>query len=133
MPAMSILKRFRPAILGVSLLTALSGCLSVGDAFDGVALLTVITGNEQNVVVNTAAAVPLVVRAYDNNADPIEGVDVSWSVSGTGTVTPSSSTTDATGSATASFTAGSTTGPTQVRATADGLTVTFTFTVIAGT
>ena len=134
MPSLSILKkRLRPRIIGAAALMSFAGCLSVDAPFDGVALLTIISGNEQNVNVNTAAAQPLVVRAYDNAAQPMVGVNVDWTVATGGTISASTSTTDATGSTQVNFTAGANAGPVQVRATADGLTVTFTMQVITGT
>jgi hypothetical protein len=121
--------RLRTLALAAALL--LDGCLSI-DNETGLGLVIIVSGNEQTVQTGAAAAVPLVVRAFDTSTAPMAGVTVNWSVaSGGGSVTPTSTITDGAGQASANYTAGTTTGEAQVRATAEGLTVTFTVTVAA--
>ena len=70
-----------------------------------------------------ALAQPLIVEVTDNHGDPASGVAVAWSVvSGGGSVSPASSTTDGAGRATTQFTLGTTVGPQQAQAEASGLT-----------
>jgi len=121
--------RLRTLALAATLL--FGGCLSV-DSPTGLGLIIIVSGNEQTVQAGAAAAVPLVVRAFDTSATPMTGVTVNWSVvSGGGSVTQAASVTDGAGQASANYTAGTTTGDAQIRATAEGLTVTFTITVAA--
>jgi hypothetical protein len=121
--------RLRTLALAAAFL--LGGCLSI-DSPTGLGLVIIVSGNEQTVQTGAAAAVPLVVRAFDTSAAPMPGVTVTWSVaSGGGSVTPISTVTDGSGQAFANYTAGTTTGDAQIRATAEGLTVTFTITVAA--
>ena len=130
---MSNLKRFAPRLAFGLLVAGSTGCLSLDTTDEGVGLLTVATGNDQTVQAGKTASVPLVVRAFDNAAGPMEGVDVAWSVSPTsgGSVSTVTTTTDGAGFAQVDFTAGSTPGVVFVRASADGLTVSFTMTVVA--
>jgi len=121
--------RLRTLALAAALL--LNGCLSI-DSATGLGLIIIVSGNEQTVQTGATVAVPLVVRAFDTSTAPMAGVTMNWSVaSGGGSVTPTSSVTDDAGQASTNYTAGTTTGDAQVRATAEGLTVTFTFTVAA--
>ena len=130
---MSIAKRFTPRLAIAALIATSAGCLSLDTTDEGVAVITVATGNEQTVQTGQAAAVPLVIRAFDNAAQPIEGVEVTWSVnpSSGGSVSTSKTTTDSAGFTQVDFTAGATAGTVFVRASADGLTVSFTITVVA--
>jgi hypothetical protein len=132
-PVMSIAKRAAPRLVIAALIAASAGCLSIDTSDDGVAVLTVATGNDQTVQTGKDAAVPLVVRAFDNAAQPMEGVEVAWSInpSGGGSVNPVTSTTDDAGFSQVNFTAGPTAQTVFVRATAEGLTVSFTMTVVA--
>lgn len=108
-----------------------SGCLSIDSPLGGVALVTVVSGNDQTVAPGATTANPLVIRVFDNSAAPIEGVTVSWTVSsGGGSVTQQSTTTDGAGLTSVNYTAGTATGTAQVRATAEGLTVTFTVSIV---
>lgn len=133
--AVSTAKRFAPRT-AIALFIAMSGaCLSIDSEIEGVAVLTVVSGNEQTLQVGSTNAVPLVVRAFDNAAQPMEGVTVTWSVnpSSGGTVSTSSTTTDGAGMTQVNFTPGSTPQTLFVRASAEGLTVSFTLTIVAAT
>ena len=132
-PVMSIVKRFTPRLAIAALIATSAGCLSIDTTDEGVAVITVATGNEQTVQAGKAAAVPLVIRAFDNAAQPMEGVEVTWSVnpSSGGSVSSSTTTTDSAGFTQVDFIAGATPGTVFVRASADGLTVSFTITVVA--
>ena len=132
-PLMSTMKRFGPR-LGIALLMATSAsCLSLDTANEGIGLLTGPSGNDQTVEVGKKAAEPLVVRAFDSFISPMEGVEVTWSVtpSSGGSLSATKTVTDASGFTEVNFTAGATPGPVTVRATAEGLAVSFTITVVA--
>lgn len=106
-------------------------CLSISDPQEGLSLLSIIGGNNQNVQVGAALADPLTVQALDHTATPMSGVTVSWTISsGSGTVSTASSTTDDSGLTSIGFTAPTTSGPVGVRATAGDLRVTFTVNVL---
>jgi hypothetical protein len=118
--------------LAAAFVLALSGCLSIDSPLGGVALVVIVSGNEQTVAPNATTTNPLVVRVFDNAAAPLEGVPVTWTVtSGGGAVTQVTTTTDSAGMASNNYTAGAATGTSQVRATAEGLTVTFTVSIVA--
>jgi hypothetical protein len=131
--AISAVSRLGPRVAIALLLAASPGCLSIDTEVEGVAVLTVVSGNNQNLQVGSTNAVPLIVRAFDNSTQPMEGVQVTWTVSPAtgGTVSSATTTTDDAGFTQINFTPGSTPGTVFVRATADGLTVSFTVNVIA--
>ena len=91
------------------------------------ASLVKIGGDGQEGTVGHTLSQPLVVRLTDQFVNPIVGATVGWQVvSGGGTVTASSSVTDAAGHATIGWTLGSTPGAQQAGATFPGLaSVTF--------
>ncbi len=122
--------RINPAIFLLLGVLALPACLSLNDVPEGLAVLTITNGNNQNVTVNTTAATPLSVKALDNSATPLAGVTIAWSISsGDGTLSGPSSITDDAGAAAINYTAGTTPGVAVVKAVAEGLTVTFNLTI----
>jgi hypothetical protein len=69
--------------------------------------ITAVSGNDQPVAVGTAAANPLVVLVTDATGAPFAGATVTWTVTaGGGSVSDSTSVSDATGHATTTYTAG---------------------------
>lgn len=88
------------------------------------------SGNNQTIAVSTAAA-PLMVTVLDQDDDEMQGVPVTWSItSGGGTLSATSSTTNADGNASVTYTSPGTTGAKIITATVAGLpAVTFTITV----
>jgi hypothetical protein len=73
--------------------------------------LSIVSGNGQTGPVSTELPLPLVVALKDGGGNPVPAAAVSWVIgAGGGSVTPSTSTTDATGQATAAWTLGSTPG-----------------------
>ena len=126
-------KRFGPRLAIAISLAASPGCLSIDTDVEGVAFLAVVSGNNQDLQVGSTNAVPLVVRAFDNATQPMGDVEVTWAVnpSSGGTVSTASTTTDDAGFAQVNFTPGSTPQTVLVRATADGLTVSFTINIVA--
>lgn len=118
--------------LAAAFVLALSGCLSIDSPLGGAALVIIVSGNEQTIAPNATTPNPLVVRVFDNAAAPLQGVTVTWTVpSGGGVVSQATTTTDGAGVASTNYTAGAATGTSQVRATAEGLTVTFTVAIVA--
>jgi hypothetical protein len=131
---MSPIKMFnrRAFVYLVALPLIAGGCLSISEPGGGLAVFSVVSGNNQVVLVNTAASAPLAVRAIDDKIGGLPGVTVQWSiVSGTGTLSATSSVTDETGVTSVNFTAGASAGPVLVRATAEDLRVTFTVEVVS--
>ncbi len=106
-------------------------CLSIADPQEGLSLLSIIGGNNQNVRVSAAAADPLTIQALDHTASPMSGVNVTWTISsGTGVLSTATSTTNDRGLTSINFTAPATSGAVGVRATAGDLRVTFTVNVL---
>ncbi|HET7462951.1 MAG TPA: Ig-like domain-containing protein [Longimicrobium sp.] len=82
----------------------------------------VVSGNNQNVPVGTQPTQPLVVRVTDDNGQPLQGEQVTWSAATAGdAVTPAASTTDAQGQASAQWTLSGTLGAHTATATVAGL------------
>jgi adhesin/invasin len=88
-----------------------------------------VTSADTLTVTAGATTAPLVVRVVDQFGNPISGATVTWAVTGGGTLSASTSTTDATGSTQVTLTTAATPGSYTVTATAGALTpVTFTIT-----
>lgn len=125
----------RSISLGLSAvaLTLATGCLSIEQGNGGLAILTIISGNGQTLTAgSTASSQPLVVHGIDNGAVPLEGVTVIWSIAqGGGTISANTTSTDASGNASVTYKPGATAGTAQIKATAEGLSVTFTHTISA--
>ncbi len=133
MPGVPYLRRSIALGLSVVALTLTTGCLSIEQDDGGLAVLTIISGNQQTLAAgSTTSSQAMVVRAIDNGAVPIEGVTVNWSVTaGGGTISASTVSTDGSGQASVTYKPGVTAGTAQIKATADGLSVTFTHTISA--
>jgi uncharacterized protein (TIGR03437 family) len=86
------------------------------------------SGDNQSAVVATAFAKPLVIQVNDTKGNAAQGVGVAWAISGPGTLSNSSATTDAQGQASTNVKAGSTTGTITVTATVGSTVLTFTLT-----
>lgn len=87
----------------------------------GVPLVAIVSGNQQQALVNTQSTTPLVVRVTSTAGTPMSGVQVRFSVaSGGGSVSPTSAMTDANGNASTLFTGGSAPGSSQVVAQVQG-------------
>jgi uncharacterized protein (TIGR03437 family) len=96
------------------------------------------SGNSQNVALGQASLQPLVVQVLSETDAGVNGVNVTFNViSGSGTVTPPSATTDGQGLAAATVTAGNAIGPIVVEATAviqnESRTVRFTVNTVGRT
>lgn len=95
------------------------------DAPEGI---TAVSGNDQSAAVGTAVSNPFVVLVVNATGAPFSGATVTWTVTGGGgSVTDSTSVSDATGHATMTYTAGSSPATATVVATvAQVWTTTFT-------
>ena len=98
------------------------------------AAIVVVSGSGQSAKTQEDAAQPFVAAVTDADGDAVSGATVTWSVvDGPGSVSPSSSTTNAQGRASATFTGGATLGTSTVRASVSGLSETAEFTVETST
>ena len=126
----------RRLLAGGTLLLLVSACSGEKSTGPGPvpATLTIQDGNAQSGVVGTALAVPLAVVVTDNKGNTIAGTRVDWDVApGSGTVAPTSSTTNARGVATTVWTLGTTAGTGRMTAQVNGVTpVSFIATVATG-
>src|SRR4051812_5503002 len=94
------LRRSSSIVALAALMALVGGCLKLDVVSGGLAVLTVVSGNNQTIPKGTASAVPLVVRAYDNSAAPLPNQSVTWSVqSNTGTVSAATTLTNEFGEA----------------------------------
>ncbi|HEV8151055.1 MAG TPA: Ig-like domain-containing protein [Gemmatimonadales bacterium] len=89
--------------------------------------ITIVSGNSQSGPRDVTLPTPLVVRVTDRAGNPVSGVLILWTpAAGGGTVSPTSSFTDANGRATTTWTPSGVGGPVTVVASGGGLSVTFT-------
>jgi adhesin/invasin len=93
--------------------------------------LSIVSGNLQQVPLNTQAASSLTVIARDGGNQPIAGKAVSFSIAGGGTLSASTVTTDSNGMAAVDFTAGGVASTYTITATSSVGSVSFTETVVA--
>ncbi|HEX8726893.1 MAG TPA: Ig-like domain-containing protein [Gemmatimonadaceae bacterium] len=112
-----------------AVLLILAACGSTGPDRPGpAALMYVVSGDAQAGTVATNLAQPLVVRVTDSQSRPVQGALVQWSITtGTGILTPSSSSTDANGNTQTTYTLGTLAGANQVTASISGVTSTALF------
>jgi adhesin/invasin len=88
------------------------------------ATITVVSGNEQSVLVSTAFALPLVVEVRDSNDIVVPGVEVTFTAPGNGpsaTFDPSTNQTNAEGRASTTATANTSQGDFAVQASVSGV------------
>lgn len=124
----------RPPLSALGLLTAALACGSEttnpppgGNTTPSA--IAVASGNDQTATVSTQLPNPLVVLVTNSDADPLSGVDVDWSVTaGGGTLSATSTPTNAQGRAQVSYTVGAAAGTNTVRATVSGTSLTADFT-----
>ena len=122
-----------PVDPGVTPVEATITATALPDNAAGIALLS---GDGQSGQVGATLALPLVVAVTDALGNPIPGFTVDWTVTGGGSVSLASTTTDANGQASVTRTLGPAAGAQTAVATATGLAgspVTFTHTATAGT
>ena len=118
------------SVLALGALLVFAGCLKLDTISGGLAVLTVVSGNNQTIPVNTPSPAPLIVRAYDNSAAPLPNQSITWAItSGGGTLSSASTITDQFGESSVTYTAGTTPGTVTVTATSEDLVIAFTLTV----
>jgi len=92
--------------------------------------LSIASGNNQSAVINTTFPLPLVVQLSTSNGSSDANIGVSFSITGPGSLSATTATTNSTGQAQVSVAAGSTTGAVTVTAKAGNFSQTFNLTVI---
>ncbi|MEP6495856.1 MAG: S8 family serine peptidase [bacterium] len=84
--------------------------------------ISIVSGANQSGDVSAALAQPLVIQVLDGGARAVQGVPITWVVTGGGTVTPPSGTTDADGKVTANWTLSAVAGTQVATATSTQIT-----------
>ncbi len=111
--------RFLPVVLAVVFVAA---CKSSETPIPHTpTMLVIVSGSNQTGGVSQALAAPLVVRAADAAGRAVSGLAITWTVTGGGSVTPATSTTDAQGQASVSWTLGTTPGTQTATATSTAI------------
>lgn len=104
--------RWIPAkgLIGLGMISALvMSCSSDSNAPAPLpAAIVIVSGNNQNALLDQAAALPLVVQVNDADGVPVSGASVTWSATGGGTVSATSTKTNASGRTSVTRTVGST-------------------------
>ena len=108
-----------------------AGCHDSGPISHAPTHLIAVSGTGQAGDVSAPLAQPLVVQALDGANKSVAGVPVTWVVTGGGTVTPATSTTDKDGKATATWTLSATAGTQVATATSTQLAVGSTVSFVA--
>ena len=99
----------------------ISGCNKQDPPPPRIVSLDIVSGANQTGFVGGMLANPLVVRARDQDGEPVDAVQVDWTVvTGGGVATPASGITDVDGLVSTTFRLGSTLGTQSVRATISG-------------
>lgn len=115
------------ALVGVGLLAGLAGCFTEPTV---PAQLARTSKGEQTVAPNATAATPLTVVVRDQDGDPLENVNIVWSIkSGSGTLSATETETDGDGETSISYTAGASAGTTIILATQPELAASVAFTI----
>ena len=112
------------------LTAAFSGC-SLNQDIGGPSTMVKTGGDAQTAPANTLLPLPLVVTVVDQFGQTIDNVPVTWSIiSGGGSLSATSSVTDANGNASVTYTTGPAAGQAVIRANApNGLFINFTATI----
>ncbi|MFW6085332.1 MAG: Ig-like domain-containing protein [Gemmatimonadota bacterium] len=98
------------------------------------AAIAVVSGDGQSAKTQKPLGAPFVVEVTDADGAPVSDVTVSWTVvSGPGSVSPTSSNTDAQGEASATFSGGTTLGSSTIEAAVSGVSGTAEFAVETST
>src|SRR5439155_418650 len=113
--------------------TATTVTFSISATAAGASQMTAAGGEGQTGTVGTTLPTQLAVRVADLFNNPVAGVTVTWTpASGSGAVTPPTSTSNASGVASTAWTLGTQAGSQTVQATGAGSPVTFRATATAG-
>ena len=118
-----LLIRTRLSTLGLMLvLGALSACSLTTDAGGGVGQVSTYAGDNQTAPANTLFPQPLAVLVVSQFGEPMENVEVNWTIaSGGGSLSSATTLTDVNGVASVSYTAGPTAGHASIVAQVNGV------------
>ncbi len=115
-----MLQRFAPVVLAVAFV---AGCKNSETPIPNTPNhLAIVSGANQTADVSTALAAPIVVQALDGANRAVSGVPVAWAVTGGGSVSAATSTTDPHGQASVTWTLGPTPGTQTATATSSAIT-----------
>ncbi len=120
---MTLARKLMLAALAASVLTV--GCTKGYTSGIGAKLVGIAGGN-QSAAAGSVLPTALKVERIDANGLPVSGASVSWAADNGGSVSQSSTTTDANGQSSVTWTLGSTKGSQHVTASSGGLSFTFT-------
>ena len=116
------------------LAAACGGSTEPSGSSNGASQIQIVSGNGQVQLVGQALPSPLVVKVINGSGTAVQGATVTFTVaSGSATVSPASTSTDATGQAKTTVTLGSSPGNVQINATVGGTSLVVAFVVTAGT
>ncbi|MDE3173876.1 MAG: Ig-like domain-containing protein, partial [Gemmatimonadota bacterium] len=112
-------RRIVPVVVAVAVLAACKG--SESPISHAPTTLAIVSGSNQTGDPSKALAAPLVVRATDAAGRVVSGVAIGWAVTGGGSVSPPTATTDAQGQASGTWTLGPTPGTQTATATGSAM------------
>jgi hypothetical protein len=113
------------ALLGIALVSGLTGCLTSQDI---PAYLSNTSGSKQIVAPNAQAPEPLTVTILDQDKNPMSGVAIDWEVqAGGGTLSAAETSTNDDGVTSVNYTAGASTGDAKIVAKQSTLGAAVTF------
>ncbi len=119
---MTRISQLRTGVLALFLAAGSLTCSGVTPPPDGTNVIAIASGNEQAAPVGQPLADPLVVAVKDAAGDPVQGVSVSWSAQGGGSVSSSTATTGSDGRASVTRVLGPTPGQQGTTASLSGAT-----------
>lgn len=117
--------------LGVVAAALFAGCNKEAPNEPRIVTLELVSGMNQSGFVGGLLTNPLVVRAQDQDGQPVPGIQIAWTVTGGGVATPSSGVSDADGLTSTSYRLGATVGTQTVTAIINGSSQGVTFTATA--
>jgi Subtilase family/Bacterial pre-peptidase C-terminal domain len=115
-------KQLAPAVLAMAFAAGCKNSESPGSTSSGPTRLVIVSGSNQTGNVSSALSAPLVVQVLNGSNQGVSGVSITWTLTGGGSVSPSTSTTDSQGQASVTWTLGSTPGAQTATATSSALT-----------
>ena len=121
----------RLAALAVVAAALISGCNKEDPIEPRIVSLERVSGMDQAGFVGGLLTDPLVVRAHDQDGQPISGIQVAWTATGGGVATPAAGVTDADGLTSTSYRLGDAVGTQTITAIINGVDQGVTFTATA--
>ena len=129
---------FAPRLRGALWFASVLGMVACGSSSEPSpdtkpAAVSIVSGNGQVGLVGQTLSLPLTIKVLSSSSTPLSGVSVTFAVtSGTASVSPSTTATDASGQAQTSVTFGSSPGNVTVTASVAGTSLVATFALTAG-